>query len=149
MHIADCLRTGKIFPLVFLAVSLILMPQPSLALAEDPVPVKVRASFEKFSKVWMARLEQVNRDNNLAVKPETVAPGRVVGRYLRYGPDCTREVRATGSKTTPFVGILRYSQRTMEKEGETIPKMKDNPASASGEIQVMEIFRYTGGRWVY
>ena len=48
-----------------------------------------------------------------------------------------------------YVGILRYVQRVMEKEGETPRKMREHPGMVTSEIQVTEIFRYTGGRWVY
>ena len=37
----------------------------------------------------------------------------------------------------------------VEKEGDTLEKMRDHPCVPTNEIQVTEIFRYTGGRWVY
>ena len=116
--------------------------------AED-VPAPVLTSFESFSKDWMARLEQVNQQNSRVPKTEPGSNGRVVGRYVHYGPDYNREVRGTDSRATPYVGILRYAQKMMEKEGETPQKMREHPGIATGEISVMEIFRYTGGRWVY
>jgi len=119
------------------------------ALAGEAVPDYILTSFEKFSQGWMCRLEQVNRDNSLDLKTESAANGRLVGRYICYGPDCAREVRTTDSKATPYVGIIRYAQKVMEKEGETPQKMKDHPGMPTSEIKVTEIFRYTGGRWVY
>ena len=118
-------------------------------LAGEGVPSSVLTSFESFSTGWMSRLEQVSQQNSRSLKPESSANGRVVGRYVHYGPDCVREVRGTGSKATPYVGILRYAQKVVEKEGETLQKMKEHPGVPTSEIQVMEIFRYTGGRWVY
>lgn len=97
----------------------------------------------------MSRLEQVNQQNIRTMKSETAANGRVVGRYICYGPDCVQEVRPTGSKVTPYVGILRYSQKVMEKEGDTLQQMQENAAVPASEIEVTEIFRYTRGRWVY
>jgi len=119
------------------------------ALAGEGVPPAIQTSFENFSKGWMARLEQVNQQNNRALKPESAANGRVVGRYICYGPDCLREVRGTESKATPYVGIIRYSQKTIEKEGDTTKNMREHTGVPTSEIQVTEIFRYTGGRWVY
>lgn len=97
----------------------------------------------------MSRLAQVNRENSRDLKPEPAANGRLVGRYVSYGPDSAREVRRTDSKATPYVGIIRYAQKVMEKEGDTPQRLKDHPGVPTSEIQVTEIFRYTGGRWVY
>lgn len=119
------------------------------ALAGEAVPGSILTSFEKFSKGWMSRLEQVNLDNSRDLKPESTTNGRLVGRYIYYGPDCAREVRGTDSKATPYVGIIRYAQKVMEKEGDTTQKMQDHLGVPTSEIQVTEIFRYTGGRWVY
>ena len=113
------------------------------------VPPAILASFEHFSKGWMARLDQVSQQNSRTLKPETAANGRVVGHYICYGPDCSREVRSTGSKATPYVGILRYPQKTMQQEGDTSQQMRQDPGVPTSEIQVTEIFRYTKGRWVY
>ena len=119
------------------------------ALAEDTVPAGVATSFDKFTRSWMSRLEQVNQQNSRALKPEPAEGGRVRGRYTSYGPDYVREIRPTGSKATPYVGIIRYPQKVVEKEGETLQKMKEHQGVPTSEIQVTEIFRYTGGRWVY
>ncbi len=115
---------------------------------EEPPP-EILASFATFSKGWMARLDEVSLQNSRSAKAEKGNNGRVFGRYLCYGPECRQEVRATGSKATPYVGILRYVQREMEKEGDSPQQMRARPGVATGETQVTEIFRYTGGRWVY
>lgn len=136
--------------LVFFTVVLALSPGLcGSSLAGEAVPPSILTSFENFSKGWMSRLEQVNQQNSRDLKPAPAANGRLVGRYVCYGPDCVREVRGTDSKATPYVGIIRYAQKVMEKEGETPQKMKDHPGVPTSEIQVTEIFRYTGGRWVY
>lgn len=143
-------RSGRYWGLFFLVVVLALLPGPcGSALAGEAVPPAVLTSFENFTKGWMAKLEQVSQQNSRELKPEPAANGRLVGRYVCYGPDCVREVRGTDSKTTPYVGIIRYAQKAMEKEGETPQKMKAHPGLPTGEIQVTEIFRYTSGRWVY
>lgn len=132
--------------------SAVLLLSPILwdsALAGEDVPPAILTSFENFGKNWMARLEQVNQQNTRTLKSTSTADGRVVGRYVCYGPDSLREVRGTDSKLTPYVGIIRYSQKTMEKEGDTQQKMREHPGVQTSEIQVTEIFRYTGGRWVY
>lgn len=144
-----CFLLRSSFPSLPVILLLALCALTKPAFAGDGVPQPVLNSFEKFGNTWMARLDQVNRDNSLALKPENAGTGLVVGRYICYGPDCVKEVRVTGSAATPYVGILRYPQKTMEKTGENAQKMKAAPGVATNEIQVMEIFRYTGGRWVY
>ena len=141
-------RSGKQWGLVVVALALL----PGLcgsALAGEAVPSAVLTSFEIFTQGWMSRLEQVSQQNSRELKPEPAANGRLVGRYICYGADCVREVRGTDSKVTPYVGIIRYAQKMMEKEGESLQKMKEHPGLSTSEIQVTEIFRYTGGRWVY
>lgn len=136
-------------PALFFAALLLSPALCGPALAGEDVPPAILASFESFSTGWMARLEQVNQRNSRTLKPESAANGRVVGRYVCYGPDCMREVRGTESKATPYVGIIRYAQKMVEKEGDTPQKMREHPGVSTSEIQVTEIFRYTGGRWVY
>lgn len=136
--------------LLFVFAALLLPPFfPSPASAGKTVPPAILASFDGFSKSWMARLERVNQQNRQSLKPEPAANDRVIGRYIYYGPECIQEVRSTDSKATPYVGIIRYPQKVMEKEGETLKKMKAHPGTLASESQVTEIFRYTGGRWVY
>lgn len=133
----------------FAMVALLLTGLSGPALAGEAVPPSILTSFEDFSSGWMSRLEQVSQQNSRVLKSEPAGNGRVVGRYVSYGPDSMREVRGTSSKATPYVGIIRYAQKTMEKEGENLQKMKEHPGVSTSEIQVMEVFRYTGGRWVY
>jgi len=143
-------KLGRQWGLVFFAAVLALLPGLcGVSQAEETVPPSVLTSFESFSKGWMFKLEQVSQQNSRDLKPESTADGRLVGRYVCYGPECVREVRGTDSKITPYVGIIRYAQKVMEKEGETPQKMKAHSGVPTGEIQVTEIFRYTGGRWVY
>jgi len=150
MECSCFVRSGRQWGLSFFALMLTLLPGfCGSSLAGEVVPPAVLTSFEKFSQGWMSRLEQVSQQNSRELKPEPVANGRLVGRYICYGPDCVREVRGTDSKITPYVGIIRYAQKVMEKEGDSLQKIKDHPGASTSEIQVTEIFRYTGGRWVY
>lgn len=140
-------RVGQI---IFFTLLLLFSPVISgSAQAGEVVPPAILASFESFSKTWMAKLEQVNQQNSRDMKPEPTSNGGLVGRYLCYGPDCLREVRGTSSKATPYVGIIRYPQKMMEKKGETIQQIKEQTGVATNETPVTEIFRYTGGRWIY
>lgn len=134
---------------LFFAVLLLSSSLCGSALAGEDIPSAILSSFEIFSRGWMAKLDQVNQQNSRALKSESADNGRVVGRYICYGPDCIKEVRGTDSKATPYVGIIRYAQKIVKKEGDTPQKMREHPGVPISEIQVMEIFRYTGGRWVY
>jgi hypothetical protein len=149
-HISFVIPGKKQLGLVLFFAVLLLPPILwNQALAGENVPPAILTSFESFGNTWMARLAQVNQQNTRTLKSASAADGRVVGRYVCYGPDSLREVRGTDSKLTPYVGIIRYSQKTMEKEGDTQQKMREHPGVQTSEIQVTEIFRYTGGRWVY
>lgn len=135
---------------LFLLAPLLLSLAPaSLCLGGESVPSAILESFQQFSQGWMARLEQVSQQNSRTVKPEVAADGRVIGRYICYGPDCATEVRSTNSTVTPFVGIIRYPQKTMVKEGSSAQRLHEEQGIVAHAVNVTEIFRYTGGRWVY
>ncbi len=113
--------------------------------AQDDVAKK---RFETFAKDWMARLESINGQNLKNIKLAN-DPNGYSGRYICYGPECDLEVKPTASKEAPFIGILRYKERHMEKRGLTFSEATEAPSIVAVEVPVTEIFRYSKGKWVY
>ena len=120
---------------------------PSTATA-DPWKPSAQKSFEQFVNVWMSKLDRIGRMNILGIDIIPRDQG-FVGRYVCYGPECEFSIKETGSPETPFVGILRYSEKHFLKKGETRQKTFQSPGMLTKKIRVTEIFRFTRGKWVY
>ena len=120
---------------------------PSTAVA-DPGKPAAQKSFEQFVNVWMSKLDRIGKMN---IRGLDIVPGGqgFVGRYVCYGPECEFSIKETGSPLTPFVGLLRYSEKHFLKKGETRQKTFQGPGMLTKKIRVTEIFRFTRGKWVY
>ena len=129
------------------AVLALTLSGPSTAVA-DPGKSAAQKSFEQFVNVWMSKLDRIGKMNirGLDIIPRDQG---FVGRYVCYGPECEFSIKETGSPETPFVGILRYSEKHFLKKGESRQKTFQSPGMLTKKIRVTEIFRFTRGKWVY
>lgn len=99
---------------------------------------KARTAFESFTREWMQKMQASTATRSTG--PE--ANGGV--RFSRYASDFTTELRATGSETAPFVGLLRYREDQMACKDVAATQCEVESAT-----NVTEIFRWQGGRWIY
>jgi hypothetical protein len=105
----------------------------------DPAHQRAERSFNDFAKSWMQKMERVETQNRAHPK---VASG--VASYRGYADDFQIELKPTGSKTAPWVGILRYNEMLF-----TCADQLARSCSPSKTTRVTEIFRFQGGKWVY
>jgi hypothetical protein len=101
------------------------------------------SSFSVFAQKWMAKMETTearNREN------PTVRPGasQNLVTYRGFGEDYSVELRPTGQPSSPFIGILRYSEQIY-----SCREAAASNCSVASSAPVTEIFRYQGGRWIY
>ncbi len=141
---------GNRYPRYLILLSAVLaltLSGPSTAVA-DPGKPAAQKSFEQFVNVWMSKLDRIGKMNirGLDIIPRDQG---FVGRYVCYGPECEFSIKETGSPETPFVGILRYSEKHFLKKGESRQKTFQSPGMLTKKIRVTEIFRFTRGKWVY
>ena len=134
--------------LVLLSVVLALTLSGPCTAVADPGSSAAQKSFEQFVNVWMSKLDRIGKMNILGIDVMPRDQG-FVGRYVCYGPECEFSIKETGSPETPFVGILRYSEKHFLKKGETRQKTFQSPGMLTKKIRVTEIFRFTRGKWVY
>ena len=131
------------------ASALLLAAAPATAdsLADIPnsnaVDENALSSFSEFAQKWMAKMEiseARNREN------PTVRPGasQNLVTYRGFGEDYSVELRPTGQPSSPFIGILRYSEQVYSCREATASN-----CSVASSGPVTEIFRYQGGRWIY
>lgn len=99
--------------------------------------------FGQFAKSWMAQMEKRERANRS--KPTLEQKGsRTFATYTGYAPDYKVEVHATGDRTSPYVGVLRYEEQLYTCRDETTRK-----CSLSSSTPVTEVFPYRDGAWKY
>lgn len=112
--------------------------------------VDIEQSFEQFAKTWMAKLENINKINSktVSLKP-SAADGVYSGKYVCYGPECQTSIKKTDSAETPYIGLIRYSEKQILKKGTSKQDAMSDPGTAIEETPVTEIFRFSKGRWVY
>lgn len=106
----------------------------------DPAHQRAERSFNEFAKGWMQKMARVESDNR--ARPKLAADGNA--SYRGYADDFQIELKATGSKTAPWVGILRYHEMLY-----TCLDRAAKSCSPGRATRVTEIFRFQGGKWVY
>jgi len=142
-------KTSEIFRSVCIAVALALVCGGAPALADEiaspaavaPANDPAKASFMKFARSWMDKVQRIASEQKPTVQP---GAANAMVTYRDYGDDFTVELRPTGHASAPYVGILRYNEQIF-----SCKHIAANDCTLSSQIPVTEIFRYQGGRWVY
>ena len=118
------------------------------AIAGSPAAISnpnesARSALSNFAKTWMSKMKDTEVQNR---KRPTIRPGTARGviTYRRFGDDYKIELRPTGHPTSPFIGILRYTEQVY-----TCREARSGDCSVASSVPVTEIFRYQAGRWVY
>jgi hypothetical protein len=127
----------------------VLLLTATAALADSPAAIpdsahsRAEASFHRFVEDWMQKVRalEVKHRSNPTVKDAATRP---LVTYRGYGDDYSVELRPTGHPSSPYVGLLRYTEhlyscQTMEAESCRI----------ASTVPVTEVFRYHDGRWTY
>ncbi len=80
-------------------------------------------SFQRFARGWLAELQGGG-------------PNR-----MRFG-DVELEVRATGDRAVPYVGVLRYTEESLK-----CPPEAERICQVLRRSPITEVFPFRGGRW--
>ncbi len=104
------------------------------------------AAFPRFCEEWMGKLAERERENIAHIKWEPSSVG-VHGIYTGYSSEHSCVTKA-GTDAVP-VGRLTYMELRYEKEGKTEGEAATSTPRALETIEVTEIFRYGGGKWLY
>lgn len=114
---------------------------PAMPAAIAPVnSTEAERSFDRFARSWMEKMRRVEAENRRRLGASREEPLR----YLGYGEDFETELRPTKHPATPYVGILRYTERQY-----VCADAKARSCTISMTTPVTEIFRFQDGRWVY
>lgn len=109
---------------------------------------KVLDALEAFCSKWMGFLAVRERDNRAKIKWESASVG-VRGTFIGYSPDYECKLKqATSAKATP-VATIKYLEFLYQQEGPTNAEAAITAPRVVEATEVLEIFRYAGGKWVY
>jgi len=133
-----------LFFFLFLVFALLAAGSPALG-ADEPA---VLQSFQKFSRQWMAKLTDISAQNGLKALSRRGAGGEQA-KYVCYGPDCEVWIKKTDSRHTPYVGFIRYPEKHFLKNGDSAQPAMGGEDTLLAAFPVTEIFRFSGGRWVF
>ncbi len=106
--------------------------EPAAIAPSDPAYAKAESSFQSFAAEWMQKMAAAEAHER------KVAKG---AGYRGYDDQFKIELKATGSPTAPYVGLLRYQEHQCAAGSDT--------CKVTSTTAVTEIFRFQGGRWVY
>jgi hypothetical protein len=119
--------------LVFLLVAAQSLAESPAAIA--PAQNGAEASFSSFAESWMAKLGRAESGNRASVKN---------GSYRGFGKDFQTQLRATGNPTSPYIGMLQYTEVVYK-----CSSASSKSCRVASTVPVMEIFRFRSGRWLY
>jgi len=114
--------------------------------AETAASPDVEEKFKSFCEEWMGKLAAREQDNAGNIQWETRADG-VIGAYTAYSKEHTCVLK-DGTGSVP-VGKITYREYRYEKRGGSIPEAKASQPLPVETTEVTEIFRYSGGKWLY
>jgi hypothetical protein len=117
--------------------------------AADDDAQQAKSSFEVFKVEWMKKVHSYSDYGEHNVKVEKDPGGQYVATYRIVAPAEGSEVKATGDKFSPFVGLMKYEERTFQSRADTAELAKQGPFKCEKEVIITEIFRYSKGKWVF
>lgn len=108
------------------------------------------ASFQSFCARWMSKLVSRQEHNLAKAKSRRAGSGGVILEYTGYGSTPVRcEAHEASSGSGIPIGRIVYQELRMRKQGPDRRTAAKSAADVLDQIEVMEIFRFDGERWVY
>ena len=125
---------------VAVALGMVAAPGPQTAHASD--------DFARFCSEWMGKLAQRERDN---LKSAQARPGSggVVLEYTGYATQPVSCVARIPQAGKPGVGILVYLELRYRRAGQDVVKARSSEPAILSQVEVTELFRFDGKRWIY
>lgn len=106
-------------------------------------------SFQRFCEIWMRKLDAREAANLKKASARKNGSGFIV-EYTGYSDQPLRcEAKASGVRGNPFIGKLVYHELRYRRSGSTKPQAHQGSPNVVQTVEVLEIFRFDGSRWVY
>jgi hypothetical protein len=104
---------------------------------------QIEQSFARFSRDWMQKLQTraARARSRPNVRPGADAP---VITYRGYAEEFQAELQATGHPTTPYIGLLHYTENLY-----TCADVLAAQCRIGSSKPVTDVFRLRDGVWTY
>ncbi len=121
----------------------------SVGLAADEV--QAEKSFVQFQKDWMKKLNTEGNYGEKSMRVDKASGGDAafIATYDAVKEPKSYEIKKTDQKVTPFVGKILYEIVTCAAQGKTAEEARRGPFTCEPKTEITEIFRFSGGKWVY
>jgi len=136
------------FSLSMLVCGLVISFSPYALAIED---ADVEKAFVKFQREWIEKLNHHGKygRNHIEVKQAQDQKGGYIASYLELSDPFEYRVKKTGQKGSPYVGVMRYKRMEYSSTGKTREEASNGNFECKRQLTVTEIFRFSGGKWVY
>jgi hypothetical protein len=113
------------------------------SIAPSRVDARAESSFAVFASEWMQKVHA--RGEREHARP-TLHPGAAspIVTFREASDAYQIELRPTGRPTSPYVGVLRYTEHVYRCED-----LEGTRCEVASSTPVTEIFRFRAGRWEY
>jgi hypothetical protein len=108
----------------------------------------VLQALDTFCTKWMGFLAERERENRAKMGWERVKTG-VVGTFVGYSPDYECKLKKPHQRNGTPVATIKYIEYLYQQEGPTRNEAAETAPRAVDATEVLEIFRYAKGKWVY
>ena len=133
---------------VFIAAPVFAGQQKTKTSANDEKLAAMNASFQKFAKVKVQKLNHNQQYSRSRMQIEKKTNGLYCARYHEIDDSSLKfKVRRSKSKSVPYVGILSYQERVYEALGSSPQECKKGKFAAVTVIPNKHIFSYKKGAW--
>lgn len=104
--------------------------------------------FAEFCQEWMQKLAVRERDNRTRIRWET-GPDGTHGEYVAYSQDHTCKMKESTDPTAVPVGRIAYRELRYRQSGRSEAEAVQSSPQLIEATEVIEIFRFSKGKWVY
>jgi hypothetical protein len=109
---------------------------------------KAAGAFNAFCDEWMGKLATRERDNKAQIKWQT-SGGSTKGEYVGYSPERVCQIKDQTEPSTTPIGTITYRELRYQQSGASQLEAVQSEPRVIEIIEVIEIFRFTNGKWVY
>lgn len=135
--------------LILLVLFGIMIGFSSLAIALEEADVE--KEFVTFQHEWMQKLVRNGKygRNNAQVKADETQQGLYVASYAELSDPIEYRIKKTDQQGAPYIGVIKYKKMTYSSKGKNPEEASRGDYVCDKELIVTEIFRFSGGKWVY
>lgn len=109
---------------------------------------KAAGAFNAFCQEWMGKLAARERDNKAQIKWQTSAGG-TKGEYIGYSAEHTCQIKDQTEPSSVPIGTITYRENRYQQSGASQLEAVQSEPRIIEIVEVIEIFRFTNGKWVY